>query len=162
MKASVFIWKLQQSILPTCCKQRANCAVICRTTEENLMKLNLKWHLVWNVHQSTPIKPLSVSSLQDSLDATAFPAPAITSTAVWVTTAWPTLRRVKGSVNAWTTANLTTSLCAVPTGSCTRTTASFIGPHASAGAGLPSCTARSVSTRVRRSLASWPGLDEWF
>lgn len=72
-----------------------------------------------------------------------------TSIVVWGVTVWSTMRLSKGSVSAWTTANRTINQCAVPMGSCTRTTVSFTGPPVSGDTGLPSCTARSASTKVR-------------
>lgn len=100
------------------------------------------------------IRVFSVCSPQVSLDTMASPAHANTSTAVWGITVWSTTRRVRGSVSAWITVNPTINPCAVPMGSCTRTTVSCTGPPASADTGLPSCTARSAFTRVRTAPTS--------
>lgn len=72
-----------------------------------------------------------------------------TSIVVWANTVWSTMRLVKGTVNAWTTANHIINLCVGRMGSCTRTIASSIGPPVSKASGSPSCTVRSASTKVR-------------
>lgn len=95
---------------------------------------------------------LRVCFLQVLLDTMALPVRVNTSIVVWGITVWSTMRLVKGSVSAWITVNHTINLCAVQMGSCTRTTVSSTGPPVSEHTGLPSCTVRSASTKVRASV----------
>lgn len=87
--------------------------------------------------------------LQVSSGTLATQVPVSTSTAAWGVTVWSTMRQARGSASAWTTANRTTSPCAVQMGSSTRTTVSCTGPPVWEDTGLPSHTARSASTKVR-------------
>lgn len=74
------------------------------------------------------------------------------STAAWGVIVWPTMRPAKGSVSAWITVNHTINLCAVQMESCTRTIVSSTGPLVLEDTGLPSCTVRSASTKVRAHM----------
>lgn len=87
--------------------------------------------------------------LQDLWDTVAILVYVNTSIVVWVNTVWSTMRLVKGSASAWTTANHIINLCVAQMGSCTRTIVSSIGPPVSMGSASPSCTLRSASTKVR-------------
>ena len=88
-----------------------------------------------------------------------------TSIVVWGVTVWSTMRLDKESASAWITVNHIINPCVVQMGSCTRTIVSSTGPPASEDTRLPSCTVRSVSTKVRAPVIfpSWiyvcPALD---
>lgn len=111
------------------------------------------WHIrINNTCYDLTKSFLCVCFLQVLLDTMALPVHVNTSIVVWGITVWSTMRLVKGSVSAWITVNHTINPCAVQMGSCTRTTVSSTGPPVSEDTGLPSCTVRSASTKVRASV----------
>ncbi len=102
-------------------------------------------HRLWSDKNAT----FFLCFLQVLWDTVAIQVHVNTSTVAWGVTVWSTMRLAKGSVSAWITVNRTINPCAAQMGSCTRTIVSSTGPPVSEDTGLPSCTVRSASTKVR-------------